>query len=99
MMTQIYDNKNFSREMQNILNRFILKIGGGEGKDLRQIVTSTQNHQIILLFNIIKIFNKFKIFEYHQIQKYNNINLRKQDFLSEEKSHRSRFVIKDVSQS
>ena len=53
------------------------------------------------LFNIIEIFNKFKIFEYHRIQNFsNNVDLRKQDFLSQEKiSHRSHFVNKDVSQS
>ena len=65
------------------------------------MVTSNQNHQIMHLFNIIEIFNKFKIFEYHRIQNFsNNVDLRKQDFLSQEKiSHRSHFVNKDVSQS
>ena len=46
----------------------------------------TQKRWVILLFNIIEIFNKFKKFENHQIQKLNcNTDLRKQDFLSEEK--------------
>ena len=51
-------------------------------------------------FNIIEILNKFKIFKYHQIGKYsNNIDLRKLDFLTEEKiSERSCFVNKDISQ-
>ena len=54
----------------------------------------TQELCILLLFNIIEIFNKFQIIEYHQIQKCtSNADLRKQDFLSEEKiSHRSGFV-------
>ena len=64
----------------------------GNNGDL--MVTSNENHQIIHLFNIIKILNKFKIFKYHRIGKFINIiNLRKLDFLSEEKiSERSRFV-------
>ena len=46
------------------------------------VVTSTQNHQIIHLFNIVKILNKYKIFQDHRIRKFsNNINLRKLDFL------------------
>ena len=36
------------------------------------VVTSTQNHPIIHLFNIIKILNKFKIFKYHRIRKFCN---------------------------
>ena len=66
-----------------------------------QIVTSTENCQIILLFNIIVIFRKFKVFEYQGIQKFSkNADLRKQNFLSEEKiSHCSRFVNKDILQS
>ena len=45
------------------------------------VVTSTQNHWIIHLFNIIEILNKFKIFQDHQIRKFsNNIDLRKLDF-------------------
>ena len=44
---------------------------------------------------------KFKIFKYHRIGKFsNNIDLRKLDFLSEEKiSERSCFVNKDILQS
>ena len=50
------------------------------------VVTTIENHLIIHLFNIIEILNKFKIFKYHQIGKFiNNIDLRKLDFLSEEK--------------
>ena len=51
---------------------------------------------IILLFNIIKKFQKFKLFEYYWIKKFSkNSDLRKQDFLSEEKiSHPSCFVNK-----
>ena len=65
------------------------------------VVTSTQNHQIKHLLNIIKILNKFKIFKYHPIGKFSNhIDLRKLDFLSAEKiSECSRFVKKDISQS
>ena len=49
---------------------------------------------MIHLFKIIEIFNKFKIFKYHRIGKFSNIiNLRKHDFLSEEKiSERSCLV-------
>ena len=44
------------------------------------------NHRKIHLFKIIEILNKFKIFKYHPIGKFNNIiDLRKLDFLSEEK--------------
>ena len=44
------------------------------------VVTSTQNHWIIHLFNITKILNKFKIFNNHSIGKFsNNIDLRKLD--------------------
>ena len=52
-------------------------------------------------FYIIKILNKFKIFKYHRMGKFsNNIDLKKLDFLSEEKiSERSRFVNKDILQS
>ena len=40
----------------------------------------------MLLFNIIKIFDKFQIHEYHRNRKFtSNTDLRKQDFLSEEK--------------
>ena len=67
------------------------------------VVTSTQNHWIILLFNIVKIFNKFKKFENLKIWKFvnqkftNNLNLRKQEFLSVEKiSVCICFVNKDV---
>ena len=65
------------------------------------VVTPTKEHRIILSFNIIEILNNFKIFEYQQNQKFtNNTDLRKQDFLREEKiSQHSRFVNKDVSQS
>ena len=64
------------------------------------VVTSTQNHWIIHLFNIIEILNKYKIFQDHRIRKFsNNIDSRKQDFLSPEKSERSRFVNKDIMQS
>ena len=65
------------------------------------VVTSSQNHRIIHLFNIIEILNKFKIFNNQRIGKFsNNIDLRKFDFLSAEKiSERSRFVNKDISQS
>ena len=65
------------------------------------VVTPTKEHRIILSFNIIEILNNFKIFEYQQNQKFtNNTDLRKQDFLREEKiSQQSRFVNKDVSQS
>ena len=53
------------------------------------VVTSTQNHRKIHLFNIIKISNKFKICQDHRIRKYsNNIDLRIVDFLSAEKSKR-----------
>ena len=64
------------------------------------VVTSTQNHRIIHLFNIIKILNKFKIFQ-DRIRKFsNNIDLRKLDFLSPEKiNEHSRFVNKDITQS
>ena len=64
------------------------------------VVTSTQNHWIIHLFNIIEILNKYKIFQDHQIRKFsNNIDLRKLDFFIAEKiSEHSRFVDKDVSQ-
>ena len=60
------------------------------------VVTLTQNHRIIHLFNIIEILNKFKIFQDHRIRKFSiNIDLRKVDFLSAEKiSERSRFVNK-----
>ena len=62
------------------------------------MVTPTKKHWVILLFNIIEIFHKLKIFEYHWIQKFtNNADLKKQDFLSEEKvSDRSCFVNKDL---
>ena len=62
------------------------------------VVTLIENHRKIHLFKIIQILNKFKIFKYHQIGKIsNNIDLRKLDFLSEEKiSERSRFVNKDI---
>ena len=65
------------------------------------VVTLTQIHQIIHLFNIIENLNKYKIFQDHRIIKFsNNINLRKLDFLSPEKiSERSRFVNKDNLQS
>ena len=65
------------------------------------VVTSNQNHQKILLFHNIKILNKFKIFKHHRIGNFSsNIDLRKQDILSQEKiSERSRFVNKDISQS
>ena len=58
----------------------------------------TKDHQILILFNIIKIFHKFKIFEYNKIQKFNNnADVRKQDFLMEEKiSDCSGFVNEDV---
>ena len=47
------------------------------------VVTSTQNHWIIHLFNIIKILNKFKIFQDYRIRKFsNNIDLRKVDFVT-----------------
>ena len=64
------------------------------------VVTSTQNHRIIHLFSIIKILNKFKIFQ-DRIRKFsNNIDLRKLDFLSQEKiSECSRFVNKDILRS
>ena len=57
-------------------------------------VTSIENHQKIHLFKIIKIWNKLKIFKYHRIGNFFNIiDLRKLDFLSEDKiSERSRFV-------
>ena len=58
------------------------------------VVTSNENHQIIHLFKIIKIFHQFKKFEYHRIGNFsNNIDLRKHDFLSAEKSYHSRFVL------
>ena len=65
------------------------------------VVTLTQNHRIIHLFNIIEILNKFKIFQDHRIRKFSdNIDLRKLDFLSPEKiSERSSFVNKDITQS
>ena len=61
----------------------------------------TKEQWIILLYNIIKLLNKFKIFEYNWIGKFSNkADLRKQDFLSEEKiSDHSRFLNKDISQS
>ena len=64
------------------------------------VVTSTQNHRIIHLFNIMEILNKYKIFQDHRIRKFcNNIDLRKLDFLSAEKiSERSRFVNKVLIQ-
>ena len=50
------------------------------------VVTFTQNHQIIHLFNSIEILNKCKIFQDHRIRKFsNNKDLRKLDFLSPEK--------------
>ena len=50
------------------------------------VVTWNENHLIIHLFKIIEILNKFKIFKYHRIVKFSNIiDLRKLDFLSEEK--------------
>ena len=46
------------------------------------VVTSTQNHRINILFNIIEILNKFKNFKNHWIWKFsNNIDLRKLDFI------------------
>ena len=65
------------------------------------VVTSTQNHRIKHLLNIIKILFSFKIFQDHRIKKFdNNIDLRKVDFLSPEKiSERSCFVNKDILQS
>ena len=49
------------------------------------------------LFNIIEILNRFKIFQDHRIRKFsNNIDLRKLDFLSAEKSKRSCFVLNHV---
>ena len=47
------------------------------------------------------MFNKFKKYEYHWIQKFtSNTNLRKQDFLSEEKiSDHSCFENKNVLQT
>ena len=63
------------------------------------VVTSTQNHRKIHLFNIIKRLNKFKIFEHHQIGNFSK-DLRKQVFLSAEKtSERSRFLYKNISQN
>ena len=45
------------------------------------VVTSTQNHWIIHLFDIIETLNKFTIFQDHWIRKFsNNIDLRKVDF-------------------
>ena len=41
------------------------------------VVTSTQNHRIIHLFNIIEILNKFKIIEKHWIWNFSsNIDMR-----------------------
>ena len=34
------------------------------------VVTLTQNHRIIHLFNIIEILNKYKIFQDHRIIKF-----------------------------
>ena len=67
----------------------------------KMLLQCFENHQIIHLTYIIEIFNTLEILEYIQIQNFsNNINLRKQDFLSQEKiSHRSCFVNIDVSQS
>ena len=51
------------------------------------VVTLNENHWIIHLFDIIKILNKSKIFKYHPIVNFiNNFDLRKLDFLSEEKT-------------
>ena len=62
------------------------------------VETSNQNHRKIHLFNNIELLNKFKIFKHKIIS--SNIDLRKQDILSQEKiSERSRFVNKDISQS
>ena len=54
-----------------------------------------------MLLQNLKILNKFKIFEDHRIWKFSNIiDLKKLDFLSEEKiSEHSRFVNKYVLQS
>ena len=42
------------------------------------VVTSTQKHWIIQLFNIIEMLNKFKLFQDHRIRKFsNNIDMRK----------------------
>ena len=49
------------------------------------VVTSTQNHRSIHLFNIVEILNKYKISQDHQIRKFSNYtDLRKLDFLSAE---------------
>ena len=60
-----------------------------------------QSRVIGVLKNIVKIFHNFKKFKYHQIQKFTcNINLRKQDILSEETiSHRFRYVFANVPSS
>ena len=60
------------------------------------VVTLNENHWINILFNIVEIFQKCKIFENYWIQKFNNnADLRKQDFLSQEKIsyHISSFFI------
>ena len=52
------------------------------------VATSTQNHRIVHLFNIIEILNKFKIFQDDRIRRFsNNIDLRKVDLSKRGRGH------------
>ena len=65
-----------------------------------RVVTSNENNRIIHSFKIIKILNKFQIFNTHQTENLvissasHIINLRKLDFLREEKFLHDVFVYK-----